>query len=145
MKLPVRMREEARELKNTLMALPFAKAEDIRGIFDEIDEGISLALRQRCNQFLQYFKRTWLSENGQNFRPEDFSVFGHADRTNNDVESFHSRLHLISPTIWAFLSKCCMFSIPLPPPPVSQMTGFVLNMFLKICLFFLFFQTNYFP
>lgn len=127
MKVPVRMREQTKELKNTLMALAFARAEDIPKIFEEIDEGLPLSVRAKCTQFLNYFRRTWLSQNGLNFKPTDFSVFGHPDRTNNHVESFHSRLHLKSPTIWAFLSKCSRSS----NYPFFQMTGFVSNLCLS--------------
>ena len=107
MKLPVRMRTEAKDLKNTLMALPFAKAEDIAKVYEEIDDNISLALRanEKVQNFLRYFKGTWLSETRHNFKPEDFSVYGQPDRTNNHIESFHSRLHLVKPNIWIFLRK----------------------------------------
>lgn len=104
MKLPVRLKTEALDLKNTLMALAFGKADDIKDIFEEVDENISLALRRRADGFLKYFKKTWLSETNSNFKPQDFSVYGHADRTNGHVESFHSRLHMKHPSLWIFFS-----------------------------------------
>lgn len=107
MKLPVRLKAEAKDVKNTLMALPFARAIDIRNVFSEVEESMTLTLigNKKMKNFLAYFKRTWLSENRYNFKPEDYSVYGQPDRTNNHVESFHSRMFLAKPTIWAFLSK----------------------------------------
>ena len=59
LKLPARLKSEAKDLKNTLMALPFAKATDIPLVFEEIDDNISLALRssERIQSFLDYFKK----------------------------------------------------------------------------------------
>lgn len=89
------------------MALPFAKATDIPRVFEEVDDNITLDLRasEKIQSFLDYLKRTWLSETRHNYKPEDYSVYGQPDRTNNHIESFHSRLHLVKPNIWAFLRK----------------------------------------
>lgn len=58
-------------------------------------------------QFLQYFQSYWL----QTIKPENFSVFGCLEKTNNYVESNNRRLNVefgIHPCIWNFTSN--MFS-----------------------------------
>lgn len=106
MKIKASLKKESKDLKDSLMALPFAKASDIPAIFEDIDDDLTMAMKVKASGFLDYFKRTWLSENDRFFKPEDWSIYGHADRTTNHVESFHSRLHMQKPSIWKFLSEC---------------------------------------
>ncbi|KAK3910890.1 putative 13.0 kDa protein [Frankliniella fusca] len=94
---------QAKDLKRSLLALALGPVEDIPQVYEDIVENLSLSMLRKAKSFLSYFQNTWLSQNNRNFKPEDWSVYGRADRTNNHVESFHSTLQEARPNIWVFL------------------------------------------
>ncbi|CAD6206563.1 GSCOCG00010048001-RA-CDS [Cotesia congregata] len=62
------------------------------------------AFQPAFHQFLQYFQSYWL----ETVKPENFSVFGCLEKTNNYVESNNRRLNVefgIHPCIWDFTKK----------------------------------------
>ena len=72
------------------MALPLLPHEHIQTVFDQLVAGIGdgvPALRELSG----YIHDTWI--NGNIFNPDDWSVFGQAIRTHNDVEGWHYRMH----------------------------------------------------
>lgn len=87
-----------------LLALAFLPEEMIRPAFQQLIEGLSRLVHRRVGPVINYFNNFWLDRIG----PMGFSVFGLAMRTNNCIESYHSRLlHRLGvhPTAWAFICK----------------------------------------
>ena len=77
-------------LCKNFMALPLLPHEHIHTVFDQLVAGIGEdvpALRELSG----YIQDTWI--NGNIFSPVDWSVFGQAIRTNNDVEGWHYRMN----------------------------------------------------
>ena len=72
---------------------------------DEYDADLFLETDYACVDFTdEYFMHQWMDKIG----PEGFSVFGEMDRTNNKLESYHSRLPGIfgvRPVLPVFLRK----------------------------------------
>jgi hypothetical protein len=63
------------------MALPFLPAHEIPGVFHRLKlEANTDALQQ----FTDYISTNWVY--GTTFTPRDWSVYGQAIRTNNDIE-----------------------------------------------------------
>ena len=71
-----------------LMALPFLPAPEIDPAFQRLR---LQATTDALEELVQYISDTWISSTV--FPPKDWSVFGQAIRTNNDVEGWHNDLN----------------------------------------------------
>ena len=69
------------------MALPFLPEVEIQPMFQRIQREATEPLLQ----FTQYVSSTWI--HGTTWSPADWTVFRHAIRTNNDIESWHHGLN----------------------------------------------------
>lgn len=74
-----------------LMSLPFLPAEQIVVTFEDFCNTIQLTREQGFHLLMEYMESTWI--NGAIFPPSTWSVYGHAVRTNNDVEGWHHGLN----------------------------------------------------
>ena len=86
------------------MGLAFLPKEEIEATFRIISNALSMRVRNRLMPFLNYFQSFWLDI----IKPVGFNIFGLEMRTNNCIESFHSRLqHNIEthPQAWDFYCK----------------------------------------
>ena len=70
------------------MALPLLPPEHIRPVFNHYKP---TAPTEPLQQLYSYMLDTWIS--GSTWTPVDWSVFGVAVRTNNDLEGWHTRLN----------------------------------------------------
>ena len=70
------------------MALPLLPPEHIRPTFHHIKPSTSTS---PIDSLLAYMQNTWIT--GRTWTPLDWSVYGVAVRTNNDVEGWHTRLN----------------------------------------------------
>ena len=70
------------------MALPFLLAAEIDPAFQRLRLKASTA---SLEELVQYISETWISSTV--FPPKDWSVYGQAIRTNNDVEGWHNGLN----------------------------------------------------
>ncbi len=93
----------------TLMALAYLPAAEIQTAADRLFDQLTQILLDADKQVLarrlkDYFYRYWI----RTVTPEKFSVFDFSRGTNNDAESFHSRLKSIirthKPNLFSFLS-----------------------------------------
>ncbi len=90
-----------------LMALPFLPANLInpmaQTLFSQEFDHLTAQQKSGFRKFHSYIKRFWL----ETITPEKISVFDLSRSTNNDCESFHSRLKAKikthRPNIWSFL------------------------------------------
>ena len=76
------------KLCRKLMALPLLPAEHIRSTFAHIKPA---SMTPPLEKLWKYMLDTWI--NGKIWTPVDWSVYGVAIRTNNDVEGWHTRLN----------------------------------------------------
>lgn len=68
-------------------------------------------------KFFRYYEKVWLSEKSR-YKPHDFCFYEKIHRTNNDVESYHSRLVKLlkaKPTPKIFLSTFIVLCRPYNP------------------------------
>lgn len=87
-----------------IIALPFLPHEDIEPTFRDIVGTLSRRVRNLLRQFISYFQRQWI----QAVSPKGFCIFGLQRRTNNAIESYHSRInHRMGrhPSPWDFVCK----------------------------------------
>lgn len=70
------------------MALPLLPAEHIRQVFNHYKP---LAPTDPIKELYEYMEETWIA--GRTWTPFDWSVYGVAIRTNNDLEGWHTRLN----------------------------------------------------
>ena len=70
-----------------VMALTFHPADHIPRMVDALE---SRAPAGPCLELMAYVSRTWLEGN---WSPQDWSVYGQAVQTNNDVEGYHRRIN----------------------------------------------------
>ena len=70
------------------MALPFLPAPEIDPAFQRLRLKATTAALE---ELVQYISETWISSTV--FPPKDWSVYGQAIRTNNDVEGWHNGLN----------------------------------------------------
>ena len=75
-----------------LMALPFLPAPEIDPAFHRLRLKATTAVLE---ELVQYISETWISS--VVFPPKDWSVYGQAIRTNNDVEGWHNGLNRRAP------------------------------------------------
>ena len=73
-----------------LMALPFLPAAEIDPEFQRLR---LQATTDALQQLVQYVSETWISSTVFPPPPKDWSVYGQAIRTNNDVEGWHNGLN----------------------------------------------------
>lgn len=73
------------------MALPFLPAEQIADMFQHFSNLLGPSHDIGFHRLLEYFESTWITSTI--FPPSSWSVFGHAVRTNNDVEGWHNGLN----------------------------------------------------
>lgn len=74
-----------------LMCLPFLPAEQIMITFRDFYDILTPHHPDKLHKLIEYIESTWM--NGAIWRPEDWSIFGMAVRTNNDVEGWHNLLN----------------------------------------------------
>ena len=77
-----------RYIKKKLIALPFLPAAEIDPAFQRLR---LQATTDSLQQLVQYVSETWISSTV--FPLKDWSVYGQAIRTNNDVEGWHNGLN----------------------------------------------------
>lgn len=70
------------------LGLAFLPEGYIRPAFEQLLETLNAGTRRRLQRFIQYYRNFWIDR----VTPAGFSVFGVAYRTNNAIESYHSRL-----------------------------------------------------
>jgi hypothetical protein len=73
------------------MALAYLPGHEIRPIFRRIRRRIPAA-NEASQALAAYMEATWVGPTAF-FRPEDWTVYGRAIRTNNDVEGWHQRIN----------------------------------------------------
>ncbi|XP_043273533.1 uncharacterized protein [Venturia canescens] len=99
-----RTNAEAKSFFKKLLALAYLPADHIANQFETIKNSLTPTVRRQLNPLCDYYARYWLGI----VKPEGFSVYGLSCRTNNIVESYHSRLkHRIEarPGPWDFVCK----------------------------------------
>lgn len=87
-----------------VIALAFLPENVISRSFEQLMNSLWRDTRRRLEPFNVYFQNFWLQRIGGG----GFSVFSIANRTNNIIESYHSRLlhrMAVHPTAWDFMSK----------------------------------------
>jgi hypothetical protein len=87
-----------------LMALAFLQALMIAEGFREIiEQAETWGVGDLCKDLFKYFNEQWMKKEGVNA----FCVFGHKNRTNNAIESFHRLLNNFLPSthpnFWVFV------------------------------------------
>ncbi|XP_043276879.1 uncharacterized protein [Venturia canescens] len=100
----LRTNEEAKMYFKKVLALAYLPAHLIGTKFRDLKNRLSDAVKRRLRSFNDYYARYWLGI----VKPEGFSVYALACRTNNIVESYHSRLqHRMEsrPGAWDFVCK----------------------------------------
>lgn len=100
----LRTNEEARTFFKKVLALAYLPARLIPDKFRDIRNNLSAPMTNHFSRFCAYFTRYWLGT----VSPEGFSVYGLSRRTNNIIESYHSRLqHRMEtrPGPWDFVCK----------------------------------------
>lgn len=80
--------QEARSFFKKIMALAYLPSHLIEGQYRRLKNDLAPNLARRFGQFCRYYDRYWL----QIVTPGGFSVYGLGRRTNNVIESYHSRL-----------------------------------------------------
>ena len=75
-----------------VMALTFLPADHIPRMVDALE---SRAPAGPCLELMPYVRSTWLEGK---WSPQDWSVYGQAVRTNNDVEGYHRRINGNAPS-----------------------------------------------
>lgn len=94
--------DEAKRFFKSILALAYLPSRLITEQFQKLVDDLTPAITARFADFLAYYARYWL----RTVRPEGFSVYGLGRRTNNIIESYHSRLgHRMEarPTPWDFI------------------------------------------
>ena len=71
-----------------LLALPFIPAAEIKRVFDHLK---SQATTVPLQSLTDYIGQQWVESS--TFPPEEWSVYGEAIRTNNDIEGWHNALN----------------------------------------------------
>ena len=71
-----------------LMALPFLPYQEIPHVFRGLQ---TEATTEPVSDLVRYIAINWI--NGTMFPPKDWSIYGEAVRTNNDVEGWHNALN----------------------------------------------------
>ncbi|XP_043286702.1 uncharacterized protein [Venturia canescens] len=100
----LRTNDVAKTFFKKVLALAYLPAELITTKFRELHNNLPGTLKTQFRTFCNYYDRYWI----RTVRPEGFSVYGLSRRTNNIIESYHSRLqhHLgRRPGPWDFLCK----------------------------------------
>ena len=93
-----------------LHCLPLLPPDDIRPAFDLLKGELPQNFEQTLRPILNHFERYWLGTVGK----DSLSVFGHAIRTNNNVESLNRILRIEMgdhPPIWHFFGNYTNFAI----------------------------------
>ena len=95
---------EAKRYVQSIMTLSFLPKEEIQEQFNYIVAQLNENIMNRFIQFTDYFQSFWINRVGTS----QFSIFGLQLRTNNSIESFHSRLEAKlsrRPQPWEFFSQ----------------------------------------
>lgn len=71
-----------------LLVLPFLPANHIRPVFESL---AAKANTNKLHQLVNYIRSTWIEST--TFPIQNWSIYQHSVRTNNDVEGFHRRLN----------------------------------------------------
>ena len=85
-----------RRKKNTckflreILCLPFLPAEQISATFKDFRDLLLPTHPEQLHKFMQYMEDNWIDGR---YKPQDWSIFGHAIRTNNDTEGWHHHLN----------------------------------------------------
>ena len=91
-----------------LLAIAFLPADMIEAEYRRQKLEMEPAFRIKLASFCKYFEKYWL----KTVKPQGFSIYGLARRTNNCVESFHAHLQHgleISPQPCEFLGKFFLY------------------------------------
>ncbi|CAF0758007.1 unnamed protein product [Didymodactylos carnosus] len=95
--------EAVRKYFRMISGIPFLPTHLVQSTYDEVVDSTPLRIRHKMQPFYHYFSNTWL--NGQ-YAIEVWNVYGQDRRTNNDVESWHSKLSRLlqtQPTVWRWI------------------------------------------
>ncbi|CAF3709276.1 unnamed protein product [Rotaria socialis] len=86
-----------------LMALALLPEPIIEDTFDELLAAMSIEIKNKPNDLLQYFQGQWFVK----FPMSQWCMHGFSMRTNNDAEAFHSRFNrrvqITHPNMWSFI------------------------------------------
>lgn len=96
--------ENGQILIRKFMALALLPDQMIEITFDWLTQILPNEIMNVLMPFIRYFRRQWI----RNIRPEQLSVFGLINRTNNYSEAYNRVLRLrlgAHPTIWDFTGK----------------------------------------
>lgn len=82
--------KEEYDLICELMALSYMPLDKIKETYEQIKQKALLRKKKEKNweKFFKYFENTWFKR----FQPELWCVFNVHERTNNPIESYHSKL-----------------------------------------------------
>ena len=100
----IRMNERVKKFMKQILALAYLPDDMIQRQFCKMWDDLSEVHQRQLGEFKMYYSRYWL----QTVTPRGFSVYGLGQRTNNIIESYHSRLkHRMEnqPEPWDFLCK----------------------------------------
>ena len=90
--VPYKTDDATRKFCRKLMALPFLPAQHIQPVFTRIRDAVTAQdVDQRFTDLTEYVHLTWINSNV--WPPENWTVFGLAIRTNNDLEGYHRGLN----------------------------------------------------
>ncbi|CAF1213794.1 unnamed protein product [Didymodactylos carnosus] len=81
--------EAVRKYFRMISGIPFLPTHLAQSTYDEVVDSTPLRIRHKMQPFYHYFTNTWL--NGQ-YAIQVWNVYGQDRRTNNDIESWHSKL-----------------------------------------------------
>jgi hypothetical protein len=86
-----RKKRNTHQFMKQILCLNYLPHEQIEAIFTSLRQLVLPTHPLALHNFMQYIEDTWISSSV--FKPQKWSVCGHAIRTNNDVEGWHARLN----------------------------------------------------